>query len=84
VDFVAPIKLGSLLEMKAFIITTGRSSLTVEVNAVSETLSDGVRITAIRGRFIMVAVDANGQPRPLPQDNSEIVIKKEKEINETA
>ena len=84
VDFVAPIKLGSLLEMKAFIITTGRSSLTVEVNAVSETLSDGVRITAIRGRFIMVAVDANGQPRPLSQDNSEIVIKKEKEINETA
>jgi hypothetical protein len=32
----------------------------------------------------MVAVDANGQPRPLSQDNSEIVIKKEKEINETA
>lgn len=62
VDFIAPIRLGSLMEITARVVATGRSSLTVGVDAVSESLSDGARFTAIRGRFVMVSVDAVGRP----------------------
>lgn len=64
-DFHTPVRVGELLDMVARVIRVGRTSLTVEVEGVAETLSTGARRPALNGRFEMVAVDAEGRPRPI-------------------
>lgn len=64
-DFHTPVRVGELLDMVARVIRVGRTSLTVEVEGVAETLSTGTRRPALRGRFEMVAVDADGRPTPI-------------------
>jgi acyl-CoA hydrolase len=68
VDFHAPVKVGQLVELDARIVRTGRSSMTVEVDVIAETLLSGERQLAMTGRFEMVAVDATGRPTPLDED----------------
>ena len=63
-DFHTPVRVGELLELVARVVRTGRTSLTVEVKGIAETLSSGQRRTAVTGRFEMVAVDAAGRPTP--------------------
>jgi len=65
VDFHVPVKVGQLVELDARIVRVGRSSMTVEVDVIAETLLSGERQLAMTGRFEMVAVDAAGHPRPL-------------------
>ncbi|CCG08629.1 acyl-CoA thioesterase [Pararhodospirillum photometricum] len=65
VDFRVPVKVGQLIELVARVERIGRSSLTVSVEMLAETLTTGERILAIQGRFIMVAVDAEGHPVPV-------------------
>lgn len=61
VDFKAPVAVGTLLDLKAEVIGTGRTSLVVDVmGSVAET-------TVLSGRFVMVAVDGAGRPRPVWQ-----------------
>jgi acyl-CoA hydrolase len=64
-DFHCPVRVGELLELEARVVRTGRTSMTVEVEAIAETLTDGARRTAMRGAFEMVAVDAAGRPTPI-------------------
>ncbi len=64
-DFHAPVRVGELLDLSARVIRVGRSSLTVEVEGVAETLATGARRPALSGRFEMVAVDADGRPTPI-------------------
>lgn len=61
-DFHTPVRVGELLDLSARVIRVGRSSLTVQVEGVAETLSTGARRPALSGRFEMVAVDADGRP----------------------
>ena len=65
IDFHVPVKVGQVVELDARVVRTGRSSLTVEVDMIAETLLSGERQLAMTGRFEMVAVDASGQPTPL-------------------
>jgi acyl-CoA hydrolase len=65
VDFHVPVKVGQLVELDARVVRTGRSSMTVTVDVIAETLLSGERQLAMTGRFEMVAVDAAGQPTPL-------------------
>ena len=65
VDFHVPIRVGQILEMTGRITRVGRSSMTVEVVGVAETLLTGERKEALFGRFEMVAVDKEGRPHPL-------------------
>lgn len=65
VEFHVPVKVGQLVELDARIVRTGRSSMTVEVGVIAETLLSGERQLAMTGRFEMVAVDAAGHPTPL-------------------
>lgn len=64
-DFHTPVRVGELLDLSARVIRVGRSSLTVEVEGIAETLATGARRPALSGRFEMVAVDADGRPVPI-------------------
>ncbi|MBU2881748.1 acyl-CoA thioesterase [Psychrosphaera sp. B3R10] len=67
IRFVAPIHVGSLVEVAAKVVYTGTSSMhiAIEVNACDpKSLNRRTTTTCI---VIMVAVDQNGQPEKVPQ-----------------
>jgi len=65
VEFHTPIRLGQMLELTGRVVRVGRSSMSVEVEGVAETLPGGERVPALRGRFEMVAVDDTGRPQAI-------------------
>ncbi len=60
VDFHVPVRQGQLVELLARVVATGNTSLTVEVKLFSEDLLTGERKLCTQGRFVLVAVDADG------------------------
>ncbi len=66
VDFHVPVRQGQLVELVARLVATGRTSLTVEVELYAEDLLTGQRQLGTRGRFVLVAIDANGRPTAVP------------------
>lgn len=64
--FLAPVRVGDLVELYARLARIGRSSMTVEVDAWArrESLPDDVHRVA-SGRLVYVAVTADGTPRPV-------------------
>lgn len=66
VDFKKPIQTGDIVELKAKVIYTARTSMVVKVDVFRVgKLSPGKDFTC-RGYLVFVAVDANGEPRPVP------------------
>lgn len=65
-DFHVPVRQGQLVELHARVTHTGRTSMTVEVELFSEELLTGARQLATRGRFRLVALDADGKPTAVP------------------
>ncbi len=65
VDFHQPVQVGQVVELTASVVRVGRTSMTVEVDVTAETLLNGRREPAMRGRFEMIAVDATGRPTPI-------------------
>ena len=65
VQFHEPVRIGELVELTAQVERVGRSSMTVAVEVVAETLATGSRRIAMQGSFEMVAVDAAGRPTPV-------------------
>ncbi len=65
VDFHMPVLVGQLVELIARVERVGRSSMTVKVEVVAETLGKCDRKVAMRGSFEMVAVDEHGRPQPV-------------------
>ena len=66
VDFSRPIRQGQLVETIARVVAVGRTSMQVEVELVSEDLLTGEQEICTRGRFVMIALDQQGRPRPVP------------------
>lgn len=72
VDFLAPVRQGELAEVVARVVAAADRSLTVAVELSGEDLKSGKRTLCHCGRFVFVAVDAQGKPtswqqiRPLP------------------
>lgn len=66
IDFFKPIKNGHMVELRAYVIFTGRTSLTVKVDLFSENPLKGFREKASTGFFHMVAVDETGKTVPIP------------------
>jgi len=64
-QFLAPVPVGSVLRLRAWISRRGRSSLTVSVTGSFEQLGQAPR-EALRSFFEMVAVDKSGRPRRIP------------------
>lgn len=66
VDFHVPVRQGHLVELIARVVGTGRTSMTVDVDLWAEDLLTGERQLGTRGRFVMVALDADGHATPVP------------------
>jgi acyl-CoA hydrolase len=66
VDFRAPIFQGEAAEVTARLVSVGRTSMRITLEAYGETLHSGVRRHCTSAVFIFVAVDADGRPTPVP------------------
>lgn len=66
VDFKVPIPEGAIVELTGEVVRVGRTSMTVEVGIVLEDARKGTQQLAISGSLVMVAVDDNMKPMPLP------------------
>lgn len=66
IDFSAPVVQGQLVELDARVVSTGTTSMVVEVELWAEDLLSGQRSLATRGRLVMVALDDRGRPVRVP------------------
>ncbi|WP_407928444.1 acyl-CoA thioesterase [Deinococcus aquaedulcis] len=65
-EFRHPIPQGSLVELVARVVRTGRTSMTVLVELFREALYSDERELACTGTFTLVALDDQGQPVAVP------------------
>lgn len=66
IKFLHPVKAGDLVVLHACLTFASRSSVEVRVEVEVENLLSGVRVNAMTGYFIMVAVDEEGKPTGVP------------------
>jgi len=64
--FHRPIKLGELVNLRASVTWTGRTSMEIKVTVYSEDTSSGKIYLANEAFFTFVALDDNGKPAPVP------------------
>jgi acyl-CoA hydrolase len=69
IDFKVPIKQGDIAELVARVEGVGRTSLRVRVEVNREDPMDGSRELCTVGYFTMVALGADGRPKPVPPEN---------------
>ena len=67
VEFRSPVKQGELVELIGTVVDVGRTSLRVEIEMHREDLLSGDRSLCTTGEFVMVAVDDDGRPAPIPK-----------------
>jgi len=65
--FIAPVKVGDVLCVYTSIERVGNTSITIAMEAWARRnrLADRVKVT--QGRFVYVALDEQGQKRPIPR-----------------
>jgi acyl-CoA thioesterase YciA len=66
-SFHLPVRVGDLVSCHAEVVRVGRTSMTIKVETYvirSRTMEE-VKVT--EGHFTMVAIDAEGRPRPVPK-----------------
>lgn len=66
VDFKLPIRVGQMVETIGRVVRVGRSSMTVEVELVTEDLHSGERKLCTKGTFVMIALGDDGHPTAVP------------------
>ena len=66
--FHAPIFVGDLFSVYTRILRTGRTSITVQVEAWARRHRTGERIRVTEGTFTFVAIEDSGGKRPLPPE----------------
>ncbi|AGB17307.1 acyl-CoA hydrolase [Halovivax ruber XH-70] len=66
VDFIAPIDLGDVVTVSAYVFDTGRTSMDVMVDVRAERPDDGERWDAATSFFTFVALDAEENPAAVP------------------
>lgn len=66
-SFIRPVKVGDILGVYTTIVRVGRSSMDVQIEAWVRRDRIGVRQQVTQGMFTFVAVDDEGNSRPLPE-----------------
>lgn len=66
VNFLSSAKVGDILTLEAFVISTGRTSMEIFVKVESENLETAEKTLTTTSILTMVAKDANGVPVPVP------------------
>ncbi len=64
-SFLQPVKVGDVVCCYTLVTGTGRTSLTLEVEAWVVRDREARRLKVTEAKFVMVAVDAEGRPRPV-------------------
>ena len=65
-SFLLPVKVGDVVCVYTDILRTGRSSVTLGVETWVLRRGQGDRVRVTNAEFVLVAVDDQGRPRPLP------------------
>ena len=65
-NFLQPVKVGDVVCVYTEITKTGRTSMTVGVEAYVLRRNQGERVRVTAAEFVLVAVDDHGKPRVLP------------------
>ena len=65
-DFLHPIKVGDMIILKSRVTCTFNTSLEVEVDVFSEAITTGERRLTSRAYLTFVALDQDGNPKPVP------------------
>jgi uncharacterized protein (TIGR00369 family) len=64
--FISPAQIGDVITVHARLVRVGRTSMTIDIEVQAEgRMNENVRQTST-GRFIFVAMDAEGRPTPVP------------------
>lgn len=73
-DFLAPIRIGDVIEVEAFVTWTSRSSMEIYVSVTTENLYTGKRDVTVTAFFTFVGLNEHGKPSPVPsvQPESEL------------
>lgn len=66
VNFLSSAKVGDILTLEAFVISTGRTSMEVFVKVESENLETATKTLTTTSILTMVAKGSNGGPVPVP------------------
>ena len=66
VDFKKPIQLGDMIELKAKVIHTARTSMVVKVDLFRLAHADSQRDFSCRGYLVFVAITCDGNPKEVP------------------
>ena len=67
-EFHLPVYVGDLVSCYAEVTRVGRTSITVHVETEARRQDTGETIKVTEGTFVYVALDENGQPRPVKGD----------------
>ena len=65
-SFLAPVRIGDMVTVRASVNDVGRTSLEVGVRVESENILSGERTHTGSAYLVFVALDAQGKPRPVP------------------
>ncbi len=65
-SFLQPVKVGDVVCVYTDVLRTGRTSITLGVEAWVLRRGQGVRVRVTAAEFVLVAVDDAGKPRKLP------------------
>lgn len=68
-SFHKPVHVGNLVSCYVKLATLGTTSMTIDVEVWTEALTTSAdkKEKVTEGRFVFVAVDHNGKPRPIPK-----------------
>jgi acyl-CoA thioesterase YciA len=66
-SFHLPVRVGDLVSCHASVVRVGRSSMTIKVETYVLRYMTHEEVKVTEGHFTMVAIDAEGRPRPVPQ-----------------
>ena len=67
VNFLKPVKTGNLVILRASITRVGNSSMDIQICVQGENLLGGDIFEVAQAKVVMVAVDLNGRPSPIPK-----------------
>ncbi len=63
--FLRPVKVGDMISCYTELVKTGRTSITIDVDVWARRRKPILHERVTKARFVMVAVDASGRPRPV-------------------
>src|ERR1041384_2430500 len=65
--FVQPIKVGDMVSIYGEVAKIGRSSITIDLQTIVPRRHESAEIQVTHGTFVFVAIDDDGNPRPVPR-----------------